>query len=75
MDKGDYVTISMSPWPLPTISMVSPSVEWFRSINSRLNWNVREIQKGLNSDQVNIRHSIDEAKDEKSDDLLKETDE
>lgn len=45
MERGDYVAISMSPWPMPTISMVAPSVEWFRSINSRLNWNVREIQR------------------------------
>lgn len=49
MERGDYVAISMSPWPMPTISMVPPSVEWFRSINSRLNWNVREIQRPNNN--------------------------
>ncbi len=62
LDKGDYVTIGMSPWPMPTISMVPPSVEWFRSINSRLNWNVREIQKNNNHDHAesSLRRSINE---------------
>ena len=69
LDKGDFVTISMSPWPLPTISMVPPSVEWFRSINSRLNWNVREIQKS--HDQNTLRRSINE---DDYDEITRDTD-
>lgn len=66
MERGDHVAISMSPWPMPTISMVPPSVEWFRSINSRLNWNVREIQRAnhaptpdlLNAEEPDAVHDL-----------------
>lgn len=67
LDKGDYVCISMSPWPMPTVSMVNPTVEWFRSVHSRLNWNVREIQKGYNGEKA--KGDADEEEFE-----LKETD-
>jgi len=45
--KGGQVVISTSPYPMPTICLVSPMMEWFMSIKHRLNWNVRDLQKGL----------------------------
>eukprot|EP01125_Pyxidicula_operculata_P018200 TRINITY_DN6453_c0_g1_i3.p1 TRINITY_DN6453_c0_g1~~TRINITY_DN6453_c0_g1_i3.p1 ORF type:complete len:523 (-),score=104.34 TRINITY_DN6453_c0_g1_i3:159-1727(-) len=47
LEAGDSVVVSVSTWPLPTFSLTSPMVEWFRSIQSRLNWNVRELQSPL----------------------------
>lgn len=60
LGTGDYINISMSPWPMPTLNIVSPTVEWFdfdflglsyfvrfRAIQSRLHWNIREVQKPM----------------------------
>lgn len=41
--KGDYVTISASPFSFPTV-MSSPT-EYFQSVSRTLNWNIREQQK------------------------------
>uniref|UniRef100_A0A6B2LUH6 Uncharacterized protein n=1 Tax=Arcella intermedia TaxID=1963864 RepID=A0A6B2LUH6_9EUKA len=52
LEPGCYVVVTVSPWPMPTFSMRTPIVEWFRSIESRLHWNVREIQHPLREDNL-----------------------
>jgi len=52
LEKEHYIEVTMSPWPLPTFTIRSPILEWFKSIESRLNWNVREIQKPLANDDL-----------------------
>jgi len=47
LDRSDFVRITMSPWPMPTVSVADPTVEWFRAVHSRLHWNVRELQKSF----------------------------
>jgi len=48
INQGDCTTIQMSSWPVPSFSMGGPPLnEWFHSVTSKLNWNVREIQKPL----------------------------
>lgn len=43
--KGGEVHIQASHWPVPTVCLCPPLVEWFRAIKHRLNWNLRELQK------------------------------
>lgn len=43
--KGDYISISASPFSFPTV-MSSPT-EYFESVSRTLNWNVREQQKSF----------------------------
>lgn len=45
LQKGDYLTISASPFAMPTV-MSSPT-EYFDSVSRTLNWNVREQQKSF----------------------------
>ncbi|CCD25805.2 NADH/NAD(+) kinase NDAI_0G00290 [Naumovozyma dairenensis CBS 421] len=45
LQKGDYVTISASPYAFPTVES-SPN-EFFDGINRTLNWNVRDQQKSF----------------------------
>lgn len=45
LQKGDYMTISASPYVFPTVE--SSSVEFVNSISRQLNWNVRKQQKSF----------------------------
>lgn len=45
LQKGDYLTISASPFSMPTV-MSSPT-EYFDSVSRTLNWNIREQQKSF----------------------------
>jgi NAD+ kinase len=45
LSKGDYISISASPFSFPTV-MSSPT-EYFESVSRTLNWNVREQQKSF----------------------------
>lgn len=45
LQKGDYITISASPYAFPTVES-SPN-EFFESISRTLNWNIREQQKSF----------------------------
>eukprot|EP01094_Clydonella_sp_ATCC50884_P021535 TRINITY_DN4766_c0_g1_i2.p1 TRINITY_DN4766_c0_g1~~TRINITY_DN4766_c0_g1_i2.p1 ORF type:complete len:110 (+),score=12.76 TRINITY_DN4766_c0_g1_i2:406-735(+) len=47
LQPGDYVVISGSPCPFPTIAMEDDTREWFTSLGHCLNWNVRVAQKPL----------------------------
>jgi NAD+ kinase len=45
LQKGDYVTVSASPFSFPTV--MSSSTEYFESVSRTLNWNIREEQKSF----------------------------
>lgn len=50
LDKGDYVVVRMSEWPMPLINKTSTTKDWIHAITQKLNWNVREArQKALDS--------------------------
>lgn len=43
--KGDYVTVTASPFSFPTV--MSSSTEYFGSVSRTLKWNIREEQKSF----------------------------
>lgn len=45
LQKGDYLTISASPFSMPTV--ISSPTEYFDSVSRTLNWNIREQQKSF----------------------------
>mmetsp|Transcript_17108 Transcript_17108/g.25645 ORF Transcript_17108/g.25645 Transcript_17108/m.25645 type:complete len:736 (+) Transcript_17108:72-2279(+) len=47
LGKGDKVVVSVSSWPVPAISRVSETDDWFTGVRSLLHWNVRTQQKKL----------------------------
>jgi len=47
MERGAYVTVSHACTSFPTFNFGHPTAEWFKSIRSRFNWNIREKQKSL----------------------------
>lgn len=78
--KGDYISISASPFSFPTV-MSSPT-EYFESVSRTLNWNVREQQKSfvhllskknkINYEELNKPKFSLEEPDEISDDVDEE---
>lgn len=46
--QGDYIAVSMSPYPMPTVCAEDQSLDWFESLRRCLHWNERTRQKGLN---------------------------
>ncbi|KAG2224447.1 hypothetical protein INT45_010513 [Circinella minor] len=42
--SGDHVKITMSPYPFPTVCRTESSDDWFSSLQSSLQWNVRQRQ-------------------------------
>ncbi|KAG9394430.1 Inorganic polyphosphate/ATP-NAD kinase [Carpediemonas membranifera] len=47
LNMTDYVDIVTSPYPLRTVCRRGRSGDWFRSLRTCLDWNVRRIQKAL----------------------------
>ncbi|KAI9498918.1 ATP-NAD kinase-like domain-containing protein [Zychaea mexicana] len=45
LKPGDHIKIAMSPYPLPTVCRTESSNDWFSSLQSSLQWNVRQRQK------------------------------
>ncbi|KAI9326924.1 ATP-NAD kinase-like domain-containing protein [Zopfochytrium polystomum] len=45
--QGDFITISMSRHPLPTVCDDDQSADWFKSLKNNLHWNERTRQKGF----------------------------
>jgi NAD+ kinase len=43
--EGDYVAISASRFPFPTVLKQKEAGDWFDSISRTLNWNERKRQK------------------------------
>lgn len=44
---GDYVTISASRFPFPSVLPLEKSKDWVDSISRTLNWNSRQRQKSF----------------------------
>ncbi|TPX50145.1 NAD+ kinase [Synchytrium endobioticum] len=44
--QGDYICITMSPYPMPTVCAEDQSLDWFESLRRCLHWNERVRQKG-----------------------------
>jgi NAD+ kinase len=47
LNRGDTIKVSVSQYPLPTITKRSVTDDWFRSVNGALQWNKRLEQKAL----------------------------
>jgi len=45
LQLGDYVEVSMSPNPVPTICCMNETKDWFSSVHESLQWNRRKEQK------------------------------
>jgi NAD+ kinase len=45
LKQGDYVAISASRFPFPTVLKQKEAGDWFESISRTLNWNERKRQK------------------------------
>lgn len=43
--RGDFVTISASRYPFPTVSRSGTGLEWVDSVSRTLRWNTREAQQ------------------------------
>ena len=57
MYKGDVLEILKSPFPVPTFKHDSFQTEWFTSLATKFNWNVRTEQKAFESNNDNNIHS------------------
>ncbi|KAI8825003.1 ATP-NAD kinase-like domain-containing protein [Fimicolochytrium jonesii] len=49
LKKGDFVTVNMSRWPMPTICDADQGVDWFESLKRCLHWNERTRQIAFGS--------------------------
>ncbi|TPX36246.1 NAD+ kinase [Synchytrium microbalum] len=58
--QGDYITISMSPYPMPTVCAEDQSLDWFESLRRCLHWNERTRQKGINDESPTV-NDLEEA--------------
>jgi NAD+ kinase len=45
--EGDYIKVTASKYPFPTVCAEERSVDWFQSISRTLRWNEREKQKSF----------------------------
>ncbi|KAI8925616.1 ATP-NAD kinase-like domain-containing protein, partial [Entophlyctis helioformis] len=43
--QGDYISVTMSRWPMPSVCMEDQSSDWFESLRRCLHWNERARQK------------------------------
>ncbi|KAJ3167033.1 hypothetical protein HK101_011816 [Irineochytrium annulatum] len=52
LKQGDFISITMSRWPMPTVCSNDQSTDWFESLRRCLHWNERVAQKpfGAKSD-------------------------
>ncbi|TPX72411.1 NAD+ kinase [Spizellomyces sp. 'palustris'] len=51
LKKGDYVTVTMSRWPMPTVCEVDQGTDWSESLRRCLHWNERTRQKPFVGEQ------------------------
>ncbi|KAH9909387.1 ATP-NAD kinase [Xylariomycetidae sp. FL2044] len=62
LKQGDYVTITASQYPFPTV--MSSGTEWFNSVSRTLQWNNRAAtQKGFES-SITGEHTAEKEEDE-----------
>jgi NAD+ kinase len=51
MVEGDYIVISASRFPFPSVLKQKEAGDWFESISRTLNWNERKRQKRFDPDE------------------------
>ena len=49
LKQGDFITVTSSPYPMPTICLNGQSNDWFNSLRRCLKWNDRVRQKAFSS--------------------------
>jgi len=49
LERGDFVVVTVSKYPVPSVCARSESHDWFRAIKESFNWNERKVQKALQS--------------------------
>ncbi|KAF0421770.1 ATP-NAD kinase [Gigaspora margarita] len=47
LDKGDFLEVEMSPYPIPCVNRVGEGVDWVKDINELLKWNQNFVNKQL----------------------------
>jgi NAD kinase len=47
LQRGDYLRVQISPWPLATLNYNDQTQDWFRSVSRCLRWNERPMQRLL----------------------------
>ncbi|KAK5665652.1 hypothetical protein QVD99_007300 [Batrachochytrium dendrobatidis] len=47
LKQGDYIAVTMSRWPMPSVCMKDQSSDWFESLRRCLHWNERTRQRPL----------------------------
>ncbi|PVU96441.1 hypothetical protein BB561_001180 [Smittium simulii] len=71
LNKGDYIQLSASNSPLPSMSRSSnKSFDWINSIQRSLNWNLRERQKEFKNSELLGDNNSGALSDELADDEL-----
>lgn len=57
LTQGDYICITMSKYPVPTVCMRGQGTDWFESLRRCLHWNERRPQKPFGDVDVEIDES------------------
>ncbi|CAG8495822.1 14168_t:CDS:10 [Funneliformis caledonium] len=47
LNKGEYLEVQMSPYPIPCVNRVDEGVDWVKDINDLLKWNQNFVNKQL----------------------------
>nr|KAJ3414657.1 hypothetical protein HK105_001705 [Polyrhizophydium stewartii] len=50
--QGDYISVTMSRWPMPSVCMEDQSSDWFESLRRCLHWNERTRQRPLDASSL-----------------------
>lgn len=59
LSQGDCITISLSPYPVPTVCKRDQGGDWFESLKRCLHWNERTRQRGADEEVLMDRLDID----------------
>ncbi|CAI2163280.1 12256_t:CDS:10 [Funneliformis geosporum] len=47
LNKGEYLEVQMSPYPIPCVNRIDEGVDWVKDINDLLKWNQNFVNKQL----------------------------
>ena len=53
--SGDFVRVTCSASPIPTVNLAGQSGDWFNSLSGILNWNQRQVQKASSAPPTSPR--------------------
>ncbi|KAJ1553569.1 hypothetical protein HK096_007333, partial [Nowakowskiella sp. JEL0078] len=60
LKQGDFIILTMSHLPMPTVCMEDQSSDWFESLRRCLHWNERTRQKALGTSQSPVGTEFDD---------------